>query len=306
MINLLLEAEAAVTTAEAPDIVETVSEVLGEELVENVSGLQKFLNDVWQGFLDKLPTIIFAIIILILGIILSKLTVKLMGKALDRSKLDLTITKFLRSVVKIVLYVVLITVVLTLLGVPTTSIITVIGTAGVAVGLALQNSLSNLAGGFLILFSKPFKVGSYISVSGVEGFVTDINILYTKLMTYDNRAIYIPNGVASNAVLTNVTQADKRRVDHVFSISYDADYRKAVAAINKAIDKIPCILRGEGEKPFVRMSAHGASSIDITVRVWCKTEHYWDVYFDVIEGVRMQFIEENIEIPYQQLDVHMK
>ncbi len=299
MINLLLEAETS-------DIAETVSEVLGDELVENVSALQKFLNDVWQGFLDKLPTIIFAIIILILGVILSKLTVKLMGKALDRSKLDLTITKFLRSIVKIILYVVLITVVLTLLGVPTTSIITVIGTAGVAVGLALQNSLSNLAGGFLILFSKPFKVGSYISVSGVEGFVTDINILYTKLMTYDNQAIYIPNGVASNAVLTNVTQADKRRVDHVFSISYDADFRKAVTAINKALEKIPKILHGEGEQPFVRMCKHNASSIDIVVRVWCKTENYWDVYFDVIEGVRMQFIEENIEIPYQQLDVHMK
>ena len=305
MINILLEAEAAVT-GETSDIAETVSEVLGEELVENVSGLQKFLSDIWVGFLDKLPTIIFAIIILILGVILSKLTVKLMGKALERSRLDLTITKFLRSVVKIILYVVLVTVVLTLLGVPTTSIITVIGTAGVAVGLALQNSLSNLAGGFLILFSKPFKVGSYISVSGAEGFVTDINILYTKLMTYDNQAIYIPNGVASNAVLTNVTQADKRRVDHVFSISYDADFRKAVAAIDKAISKIPKILHGEGEKPFVRMLKHNSGSIDIVVRVWCRTENYWDVYFDVIEGVRMQFIEENIEIPYPQLDVHMK
>ena len=296
-------------TAAAPieeEIKEVLTETLGEELVENVSGLNKLLTDIWNGFLEKLPTIIFAIILLILGIFISKLVVKLMGKALDRSKLDLTINHFLKSMVKIVLYVLLVTVILTLLGVPTTSIITVIGTAGVAVGLALQNSLSNLAGGFLILIAKPFKVGSYISVSGVEGFVTSINILYTKLMTYDNRAIYIPNGTASNAVLVNVTEADKRRVDHVFSISYDADYRKAVGAIYKALGKCPKILDEEGYKPFVRMCAHSASSIDISVRVWCRTADYWDVYFDVIEHVRAQFIEENIEIPYQQLDVHMK
>jgi len=306
MLNILLSAAGSAETQAAPDIEETMNGIIGEELAENISGLQKILNDLWQGFLDKLPVIIFALLIFIIGIIVSKITVKLMGKALDRSKLDLTVTKFLRSVVKIVLYTVLITVVLTILGVPTTSIIAVIGTAGVAVGLALQNSLSNLAGGFLILFSKPFKVGSYINVAGVEGFVSDINILYTKLTTYDNRAIYIPNGTAANSVLTNVTQADKRRVDNVFSISYDTDYKKAVTAINTAISKIPKILHEESFKPFVRMSAHSSSSIDITVRVWCNTDDYWEVYFDVIEKVRAQFIEDNIEIPYQQLDVHMK
>lgn len=306
MLNILLAAETtAPAAASAPEQTD-MSLVLGEELVENISGLQKLLTDLWQGFVDKLPVIIFAIIILVLGIIVSKITVKLMGRALDKSKLDLTVTKFLRSIVKIVLYTILITVVLTILGVPTTSIIAVIGTAGVAVGLALQNSLSNLAGGFLILFSKPFKVGSYISVAGVEGTVSDINILYTKLMTLDNKAVYIPNGTAANSVLTNVTQAPKRRVDNVFSISYDEDYKKAVAAINNAISKIPKVLHEEGCKPFVRMSAHNSSSIDITVRLWCLTEDYWDVHFDIIEKVRAEFIEQNIEIPYQQLDVHMK
>ncbi len=305
MLDKLLAAE---TTASAPavDTGESMSLVLGEELSENISGLQKILSDLWLGFVDKLPVIIFAIILLIVGIIISKITVKLMGKALDKSKLDLTVTKFLRSVVKIVLYTVLVTVVLTVLGVPTTSIIAVIGTAGVAVGLALQNSLSNLAGGFLILFSKPFKVGSYINVAGVEGTVSDINILYTKLMTLDNKAVYIPNGTAANSVLTNVTQAPKRRVDNVFSISYDADYEKAVAAIKNAIGQIPKILTETGCEPFVRMCAHNASSIDIVVRVWCNTEDYWDVHFDIIEKVRAEFIAQDIEIPYQQLDVHMK
>ena len=302
-------AESLAETTAAPieeEIKEVLSETLGEDLAESVTGLNRLMTDVWNGFIEKLPTIIFAIILLILGIFISKLVVKLMGKALDKSKLDLTINHFIKSVVKIVLYVLLVTVVLTLLGVPTTSIITVIGTAGVAVGLALQNSLSNLAGGFLILIAKPFRVGSYISVSGVEGTVESINILYTKLRTLDNKAIFIPNGNASNAVLTNVTEADQRRVDHVFSISYDTDYKQAVGAIYKALAKCPKILETEGRKPFVRMCAHSASSIDIQVRVWCETKDYWDVYYDVIEHVRMQFIEENIEIPYQQIDVHMK
>ncbi len=299
--------EAAPETSEViVDVGEVVEDVLGTELVENVNGLSKFLGEIWDGFISKLPTIVFAIIILILGILVSKLIVKIMSKAMDRSKLDLTINHFIKSMVKIVLYVVLITVILTLLGVPTTSIITVIGTAGVAVGLALQSSLSNLAGGFLILIAKPFRVGDYISVSGAEGKVVTINILYTKITTLDNRAIFIPNGTASNAVLTNMTDHDVRRVDNVFSISYDADYKKAVAAIYKALAKCPKILDTEGHKPFVRMCAHSASSIDIAVRVWCSTDDYWDVYFDVIEHVRQHFIEDDIEIPYPQLDVHMK
>lgn len=302
-----MTADPAVTDAPLPEeITEVIADTLGEDLAENVTGLSRFLQDIWNGFLDKLPTIIFAIILLILGILFSKLVVKLMSKAMDKSKLDLTINHFIKSVVKIVLYVILFTVILTLLGVPTTSIITVIGTAGVAVGLALQSSLSNLAGGFIILIAKPFRVGSYISVNGVEGFVSSINILYTKLHTYDNKAIFIPNGAASNAVLINMTEDGLRRVDNVFSISYDTDYKKAVASINKALKKCKKIKTDKGHEPFVRMSAHSASSIDITVRVWCKTADYWDVYFDIIEFIREQFIEDHIEIPYQQIDVHVK
>lgn len=303
---LLLLAATESSAPPAADLEENIAEVLGDELVENVSGLNRLLQDVWDGFLEKLPTIIFAIILLIVGILLSKLVVKIMGKAMDKSKLDLTINHFVRSMVKIILYVLTITVVLTLLGVPTTSIITVIGTAGVAIGLALQNSLSNLAGGFLILIAKPFRVGSYITVSGVEGTVESINILYTKLKTYDNKAIYIPNGTASNAVLVNLNEAEKRRVDHVFSISYDASYEAAVRSIEKAVGKCKKALSGGADAPFIRMCAHSESSIDIQVRVWCKTADYWDVYFDIIENVRMQFIEDGIEIPYKQVDVHMK
>ena len=305
MILNLLSEEAQ----EQPEIVQAISDAIEEnapDLAENVSGLSKMISEIWTAFVAKIPTIIFAIIILILGILLSKLVVKLMTKALDRSKLDLTVNRFLRSIVKIALYVLVVTVVLTLLGVPTTSIITVIGTAGVAIGLALQNSLSNIAGGFLILFAKPFKVGSYISTNGVEGTVESINILYTKLLTIDNKAVFIPNGSAANAVCVNFNDHELRRVDQVFSISYDDDYEKAEQAIRTALSKIPEILTAESLKPFTAMSAHSASSIDITVRAWCRTENYWTVYFAMIKNVRDAFIKSGIEIPYQQLDVHLK
>lgn len=285
-------------TADETDIIQTAEKEL--------SKFEKLFNDIWTGFYSKLPVIIAAIVVLIIGIFLSKLTVKLMSKAMDKSKLDLTINRFVRSAVKIVLYVLIITVVLTILGVPMTSIITVIGTAGVAIGLALQNSLSNLAGGFLILFSKPFRVGSYIQCSGVEGTVDSISILYTKLLTADNKAIFIPNGTAAGAVVTNYNEMPLRRVDLVFGISYDSDYDAAVRSIENALVGNDMIIREKGKEPFIQMSSHDTSSIAITVRLWTKTENYWSVYFAAIEGVRREFIKDNIEIPYEQLDVHIR
>lgn len=282
----------------------------GTDIIQNaekeLSKFEKLLNDIWTGFYSKIPVIIAAIVVLAVGIFLSKLTVKLMSKAMDKSKLDLTINRFVRSAVKIVLYVLVITVVLTILGVPMTSIITVIGTAGVAIGLALQNSLSNLAGGFLILFSKPFRVGSYIRCGDAEGTVDSISILYTKLLTVDNKAVFIPNGTAAGAVVTNYNEMPLRRVDLVFGISYDSDYDAAVKAIENALAGNDLIIREKGMEPFIRMSSHDASSIAITVRLWTKTENYWDVYFAAVEGVRREFIKDNIEIPYEQLDVHIR
>lgn len=276
------------------------------EVTESINGLNKFISDIWNGFLSKLPTIIFAIVLLIVGMLLSKLTVKLMSKALDKSRLDLTVNKFLKSIVKIALYVLLITVVLTVLGVPTTSIITVIGTAGVAIGLALQNSLSNLAGGFLILFSKPFVVGSYIKSNGEEGTVDSINILYTRLITVDNKVVYIPNGMAANAVCINFNELPLRRVDQLVSISYDEDYEKAISSVRTALAKETKIITEGENAPFVAVSAQSASSIDITVRVWCKSADYWDVYFSVVKNIREQFIKDNIDVPFNQLDVHIR
>lgn len=276
------------------------------EPVESLSRFEQFLENIWSRFVSSVPTILIAVVILIIGVIVSRITVKLMGKAMDRSRLDLTVNRFIRSAVKIALYVLVVTVALTVLGVPMTSIITVIGTAGVAIGLALQNSLSNLAGGFLILFAKPFRVGNYIRVGGDEGTVEGISILYTKLLTPDNKAIFIPNGIASSAVVVNYSELPTRRVDLEFGISYDEDHTRAIRAIEAAIEGDAAILREEGKMPFIRMSGCKDSYVAVTVRLWTKTEDYWDVYFNTLERVRREFIKEGIEIPYNQLDVHVK
>ena len=270
------------------------------------SDISNFFLGIWMGFLNVLPTILFALVILVVGFLLSKLAIKLMTKAFERTKLDLTITKFLKSALKIVLYVLLLTVVLSILGVPTTSIITVIGTAGVAVGLALQDSLSNLAGGFLILFSKPFKVGSYIKTNGEEGTVDCINILYTKLITPDNKVIYVPNGMAANAVCVNFTELNHRRIEHNLSISYDESFEKAKESILKVLSAEKLLVT-EGEMaPVVLMGGQGDSGIDIIVRAWCETDKYWDAYFGTICRIREQFIADKIAVPFNQLDVHIK
>lgn len=277
-----------------------------EAATESVNRIGDMINGVWSSFIGKLPTIIIAIIVLALGMIISRIVLKIMGKAMDKSKLDLTISRFAQSAVKIVLNVLVIIIVLTILGVPMDSIIAVVATAGVAVGLALQNSLSNLAGGFLILIEKPFKVGSYIKCGGEEGTVEAISILYTKLMTVDNKAIFIPNGTAANAVVVNFSDVETRRVDHLISISYNEDLDRAIASINKAIEGNAMIIREGDKAPFIRLCSQDASSLGITVRVWGKSSDYWTIYFDTLEAIRRQFVKDNIDVPFNQLDVFIK
>lgn len=291
------------------DAVSTSSSI--EEAFPNLSGnpeetltaLGKFFNNIWEAFLRAIPSILLAIAILIVGLILTKICVKLMSKGLSKTKLDLTVVKFTTQVTKILLYVLLLTVVLSMVGIPATSIITVIGTAGVAIGLALQNSLSNVAGGFLLMVTKPFKIGDYIISNGVEGTVSQISILHTRLDSVTNQAIFIPNGLAINAVVVNNSQNDERRVDVDFSISYKDDFetaRQIITDIIKAHDKVD-----KQKEIFVRMSEHGESAIIITSRCWCKNADYWQVHFDLIEQVRAAFIENNIDIPFKQLDINI-
>lgn len=278
-----------------------------DNLVENpketLGALGEFFANMGKSILNMLPKIIFAVVVLIIGLIITKLVLFGLTKGLSKTKLDLTVTKFTAQVTKIILYVLLITIILSMLGIPATSIVTVIGTAGVAIGLALQNSLSNVAGGFLLMINKPFKIGDYIVTNGVEGTVAQISILYTRLDSVTNQAIFIPNGLAVNATVVNNNFNENRRLEMLFSISYNDDFNKAKNVIEDVLNAHTGILH---EIPnLVVMKEHGASAIVILVRAWCPTAEYWDIYFDLNEKVRAAFIENNIEIPYNQLDVHI-
>lgn len=306
LLSVLSEAAAGASSAvesEAPTLGDAVDAIV-ENPKETLSALGEFFKNLGGSFMGMLPKIIFAVAVLIIGIIVTKLTLFGLSKGLSRTKLDLTVTRFTAQVVKIVLYMLLITIVLSMLGIPSTSIIAVIGTAGVAIGLALQTSLSNVAGGFLLMINKPFKIGDYIITNGVEGTVTQISILYTRLDSLTNQAVFIPNGMAVNATIINNNGNDNRRLEMLFSISYDSDFDKAKGIIEELLSSHEKIYR---EMPLmVVMKEREKSSLVILVRAWCATNDYWDIYFELNEQVRAAFIENDIKIPFGQLDVHMK
>lgn len=309
MISAIAEAALNASSSESFDAAaheQTLGDAvqsLVERPEETLSALGKFFQGAGNAILGAVPTILFAAAVLALGIIITKFALMLVSKGLNKSKLDLTVTKFTTQMSKIVLYTLLATIVLNILGIPATSIITVIGTAGVAIGLALKDSLANVAGGFLLMITKPFKIGDYIISNGVEGTVAQISFLHTRLNSSSNQAIFIPNGLAINATIINNNGNDTRRVDLTFSVSYDSDFSKARGLILDLILAHPLVLREK--EPLVRMKEHGNNALILVARAWCAASDYWDVYFDLTEQVRAAFVENGIEIPYDQLDVHI-
>lgn len=303
MISRAILSTASATAEVAETTINDALHELAERPEEAMSAIGQFFTDLGRGVLNAIPTILLAIIVLIVGLLLCKLSVKLIARGMERAKTDITVAKFVKQCVKIILYVLLFIVVLSIIGIPTTSVITVVGTAGVAIGLALQDSLSNVAGGFILMLTKPFKIGDYIIVNGVEGTVSQIAILHTRLDSASNQGIIIPNSQAATATVINNSANDTRRVDLTFSIAYEDDYEHAqqvILDVLKANDKVL-----KDPSPTVRMLEHGASAIIIATRPWCRTEDYWDVYFSTIEQVRKAFIENNISIPFDQLDVRV-
>lgn len=247
--------------------------------------------------------IIGAIVILLVGLKLIKVLSNWIRSSPKLDKLDDSLRSFLASFSKIILYIVLIITVAMILGVPATSFITILASCGVAVGLALQGSLSNFAGGIMILLFKPFKVGDYIEASGEAGTVSEISVVYTELLTVDNKRITLPNGALTNSIIKNYSSEDKRRVDLTFNASYECDVEKVKDIITTVVNSHPAALK-EPES-FVRLSEHSDSALVYTVRVWCKNADYWTVYFDIIEGVKTAFDKNNIAIPFPQMDVHI-
>lgn len=264
--------------------------------------MEKF-KPIIDRLLGFLPTLLLAVIVYIVAMIVIKIVLKIMSKALEKSKIDPTAHGFLKSLVRVVLFTLAIVITLSTIGIPMSSIVAVIGAAGLAVGLALQNSLSNVAGGFIILFEKPFKVGDYIASNGEEGTVESISILATRILTVDNKVVYIPNGQVSNGKVVNYSEEDLRRVDLNFSISYEDDFAKAKRIIEDLVSAHEFALKEPA--PTVRMLQQADSAIVITTRVWTATANYWDVYFDLTEQVKAAFDKNGITIPYNQITVHM-
>lgn len=248
-------------------------------------------------------TIALALIVLMVGIVIVKRIIKLTTKKINYSEIDQTVKPFLASLLKWTLYTLLTVSVISILGVPMSSFITVLASAGFAIGLAFQGSLSNFAGGILLLIVRPIRVGDYIEASGHSGTVEVIDILNTTLRTIDNKVVYIPNGDLSNSSIVNYSVKDTRRVDLVFGVSYEEDADHVKEVLTDIVSTHPLIFKDP--KAFIRMSNHGDNAVEFTIRVWVKSEDYWDVYFDLIETVKKRFDQEMISIPYPQIDVHM-
>lgn len=291
-------------TSVLTETAETTTELQIPNVIEGVENASSLLTSLTDKFISALPVLAFAIIVFFAGIILSKLVVKFTSKFIERSNIENTAGSFLISLIRVVLYILVAIIALSMLNVPMTSIVTVIGTAGLAIGLALQNSLSNLAGGFIILFSKPFKSGDLIEIDNSLGTVNSIGILYTKIITPDNKSIFIPNGKITDAKIINYSEISTRRVDLSFDISYDNDFEKAKNIIKKVIESDSLILREP--EPLVRMNAQKESSLGICVQVWTNNEDYWNVLYNMTENVKLEFDRNNIEIPYNQLDLHIR
>ena len=256
----------------------------------------EYIEGLWTLIKKFSPQILTALVILIIGLFLIRLVVKLSKKMMTKNNVDLSLQKFLSNLVSWTLKILLFVVVISKLGVETTSFAAILAAAGLAIGLALQGSLANFAGGVLIMIFKPIKIGDLIEAQGEVGVVKEIEIFTTKLTGLSNKEIIIPNGSLSNGNIVNYTTEGTRRVDLVFGVSYDSDIKKTKEVLLNVLTSHPMVLKDPA--PTVNVSELADSSINFAVRPWCKTEDYWTVYFDVTENTKEALDAVEIEIPY--------
>lgn len=246
--------------------------------------------------------IAFALAIFFIGRWVAKRLVNLSGRLMRRAKLDEMLINFISSIISVLLLLFIIVAALGQLGVDTTSLIALVGAAGLAVGLALQDSLKNFAAGVLLILFRPFREGDFVEVAGIAGICEHISIFNTIMRTGDNREVIIPNGSIYSGVITNYSARDTRRVDMVFGISYDDDLRKAKQILMDIVKSDERVLADP--EPVVVVAALADSSVNFNVRPWVKTADYWGVLWDVTEQVKLRFDEEGITIPYPQVQMH--
>ena len=264
-----------------------------------------FTTGVTGSLFSLLVRILFTILIFFIGVKLINVALKLLQKSMEKAKAERGVTTFVISFLKVAMYIVLGFIIAAKLGVDAASIVALLGSAGVAIGLAIQGSLSNLAGGVLILLLRPFRVGDYIvDHSGKEGVVTEIQIFYTKLITYDNRVIVLPNGTLANNSITNMTAEKTRRLDISLQIAYGADLKKAKGVLVNMLDESEFSLKDQVRRVVVE--SLGDSGVCLKMQCWVNTPDYWSAKFDLTEKAKLTLDENHIEIPFPQVDVHMK
>lgn len=277
---------------------------LADEATTEGINLEEIIANIISWLSTEGVKLLIGAIVLFIVFKIINLIARRFRKQMEKKNRDKTITKVVYNIIRKGGKILAFLAFLGYVGIDTAGIGTIIASLGVGVGLALQGSLSNLAGGIIILIMRPFKLGDYIEAQGEDGTVEDIGIFYTKLVTPDNKEVMVPNGSLANGNIKNYSAKELRRVDFQFSISYDEDFENAKKVINDVILNTNNVLTDP--KPFVRVHSHGESTINIVTRVWVKSEFYWDVYFDMMEGIKKEFDAKGIEIPFNQLDVHIK
>lgn len=289
-------------------IADTTQEVTDatQEAVKQVNQLTQYVQDSIPELITFGLKVLAALVAFFVGRLVIRWIRKIVRRSFERSGADKGVEQFVDSLLKYGLYALLVFSLISSLGFDTTSVAAVLASGGVAIGLALQGSLSNFAGGVLILLLKPFVVGDYIieDSNGKEGTVKEIQIFYTKLSTIDNKTIVIPNGMLTNNSITNATAKDERQLDLRVAISYDADIRQAKSVIENLLIKDECIIKNEQINVFVHELAD--SAVVLGIRAWVKNEEYWETRWRLLEEIKILLDENGIEIPYPQMAVHMK
>ena len=275
-------------------------------VTEQISRTQEYIDRYLPSVLSFGLRLLFAVIVFLVGARLIKLLRKFIRRSMERAGADVGLMQFLDSLLKVIFYFVLIMLIASGFGVDTTSVMALVGSAGLTIGLAFQGSLSNFAGGVLLLLIKPFKVGDYIIyvADNLEGTVTEVQMFYTTLLTADNRRVVIPNGVLSNNSLVNVTAQDKRRLDIDVGIGYDSDLKLAKELCEKLLNKEEKIL--DDQEHIVVVDSLADSAVMLKLRFWVRPEDYWNTKWRMTENVKILFDENGIEIPFNQVDVNIK
>lgn len=299
---LFLQATQAVA-----DSLQVASDVLIKETIANADGLDK-LSIITQQLIDAGVraggSILKAILVFVVGRFIITMLNKLVTKMINKRDVDVSIKTFVRSLVSIMLTILLIVSVVGALGVETTSFAALLASGGVAIGMALSGNLQNFAGGLVVLLFKPYKVGDYIESQNESGTVREIQIFHTILATVDNKIIYIPNGALSSGVVINYSHQTTRRIEWVFGIDYGEDYERVEKVIARILAAESRILPEPA--PFIALHALSASSVNVVVRMWVKSEDYWSVYFDGNKTVYETFNKEGINFPFPQVTVHQR